>query len=83
MQGYGHIKTKAMRNFLEKEKDRVTGYSIEVESEKDENGRRIERVFIYTNSEEWCDDSGAGTFSGDSETKAIKFFYATVRPAGR
>lgn len=63
-------KTKAMIRFLEKEKGRVTGLSIEDDG-----------VFIYTNSNEWCDDSGSGTFRDDSETKAIKRFYERVQKA--
>ncbi len=46
---------------------RVVGLSIE------QNG-----VFIYTDSSLWCDDSGAGTFRGDSESKAINNFYDRV-----
>lgn len=60
-------KTKAMKAFLEKEKHRVVGLSIEVDG-----------VFIYTRSHEWCDDHGAGTFRADSETAAIKKFYERV-----
>jgi hypothetical protein len=60
-------KTKAMQSFLAKEKDRVTGLSIEDDG-----------VFIYTNSSQWCDDAGSGTFRGDTETKAIGAFYARV-----
>lgn len=60
-------KTKAMVRFLEKEKHRVVGLSIEPDG-----------VFIYTNSWEWCDDQGAGTFRADSETAAIKDFYDNV-----
>ena len=63
-------KTKAMRQFLAREKDRVVGLSIEDDG-----------VFIYTNSSEWCDDYGAGTFRADSETAAIKDFYANVQRA--
>lgn len=65
-------KTIAMATFLDKErrKGRVIGLSIEADG-----------VFIYTNSAEWCDDAGAGTFRGDSETQAIKLFYARVRRA--
>lgn len=62
-------KTKAMRRFLEKESHRVTGLSIESDG-----------VFIYTHSNQWCDDSGAGTFRGDSETAAIRRFYENVQP---
>lgn len=61
-------KTAAMRKFLEKEKYRIVGMTIEADG-----------VFIYTNSHEWCDDSGAGTFRGDSETAAIKRFYERVQ----
>lgn len=68
-------RTKAMQKFLEKEgpngTGRVVGLSIECDG-----------VFIYTNSDEWCDDSGAGTFRGDSETAAIRWFYEVVREAG-
>lgn len=63
-------KTQAMKNFLAKEKDRVVDLSIEDDG-----------VFIYTKSSEWCDDAGSGTFRGDTETKAIKNFYARVRRA--
>lgn len=60
-----------MRKFLQQEYNinhRVVGLSIE------EDG-----VFIYTNSWEWCDDAGSGTFRGDTETQAIKNFYARVQ----
>lgn len=63
-------KTKAMRRFLMKERERVTGLSIEPDG-----------VFIYTDSSQWCDDAGAGTFREDTETKAIKSFYERVRKA--
>lgn len=63
-------KTKAMAAFLKKEADRVVGLSIEPDG-----------VFIYTNSNEWCDDAGSGTFRGDSETAAIRAFYERVREA--
>ena len=62
-------KTQTMRRFLDKEADRVVGLSIEIDG-----------VFIYTNSHEWCDDNGSGTFRGDSETAAIRRFYERVRP---
>lgn len=64
-------RTKAMRLFLMKEQifnKRVVGLSIEDDG-----------VFIYTNSNEWCDDAGSGTFRGDTETQAIKNFYARIR----
>lgn len=65
-------KTKTMARFLEREKHRVVGLSIELP----------DGVFIYTNSWEWCDDAGSGTFRGDSETDAIRKFYDRVQPAG-
>lgn len=61
-------KTAMMTAFLEKEKQRIVGLSIEVDG-----------VFIYTRSHEWCDDAGSGTFRGDSETAAIRVFYDRVR----
>lgn len=65
-------KTQAMKAFLHKEAHRVTGFSIELP----------DGVFIYTDSTQWCDDSGSGTFRGDSETAAIKRFYERVQRAG-
>ena len=62
-------RTKAMRQFLKREAGRVTGLSIEPDG-----------VFIYTDSAQWCDDAGAGTFRADSETAAIKRFYEMVQP---
>lgn len=70
MRQFDNPKTKAMRVFLEKEKHRVTGLSIEDDG-----------VFIYTNSNEWCDGNGSGTFREDTETKAIAKFYSRVRKA--
>lgn len=67
---YDKHKTKSMTRFLEKESDRVVGLSIEPDG-----------VFIYTNSWEWCDDAGSGTFRGDTETQAIKRFYDRVQSA--
>lgn len=67
MPGFDRYKTKAMAAFLKKEAHRVVGLSIEDDG-----------VFIYTRSHEWCDDHGAGTFRGDSETAAIKRFYERV-----
>lgn len=61
-------RTQSMRRFLHREAGRVTGLSIEDDG-----------VFIYTNSVDWCDDAGAGTFRGDTETSAIANFYARVR----
>ena len=65
--------TAALYKFLDTEvnnRQRVTGLSIECDG-----------VFIYTDSSKWCDDAGAGTFRGDSETAAIKAFKDRVQPA--
>lgn len=68
---YDKPRTKAMQRFLLKEApERVTGLSIEPDG-----------VFIYTNSSEWCDDAGSGTFREDSETAAIRKFYERVQRA--
>lgn len=66
---FDHPKTKALQALIVKDA-RITGLSIEGDG-----------VFIYTNSAEWCDDNGAGTFRGDSETAAIRRFKSRVRPA--
>ncbi|QJA42996.1 hypothetical protein [Phaeobacter phage MD18] len=67
-------RTKAMLKFIEKEgpggTGRITGLSIEADG-----------VFIYTDSTQWCDDAGSGTFRGDSETAAIKVFKERGGPA--
>lgn len=49
---------------------RIVGYTIEPDG-----------CFIYTNSGEWCDESGSGTFSGGSVSEAIRRFKRSVRPA--
>lgn len=71
---FDNPKTKAMRAFLAKEgpggTGRVVGLSIEPDG-----------VFIYTDSAQWCDDAGAGTFRADSETAAIAAFKARIQPA--
>lgn len=36
-------------------------------------------VFIYTDSAEWADDAGSGTFRGDTEAAAIRRFKSRVR----
>lgn len=69
-------KTKAMAAFLEKEKDRVVGLSIEWCCHMNKP-----QIWIYTNSWEWCRDDGAGGFWAHSETAAIKKFYDEVKPA--
>lgn len=63
-------KTQAMRRFLVRERARVVDLSIEPDG-----------VFIYTDSSRWCDDAGAGTFRGDSETQAIARFYDRIQKA--
>jgi hypothetical protein len=65
--------TATLYAFLDKEANnrrRVTGLSIEPDG-----------VFIYTDSSKWCDDAGAGTFRGDSETAAIRRFNEMVQAA--
>lgn len=66
----GTIKTKALRDFIAANSVRLKGISIEPDG-----------VFIYTDSSLWCDDAGAGTFRGDTETQAIKRFYSQVQQA--
>jgi len=63
--------TKAMAAFIAKEGPTGTGRVIGLSIEPD-------GVFIYTESAEWCDDSGAGSFRADSETAAIRKFYERV-----
>ena len=61
-------KTKTLRDAL---KDpRIVGVSIEADG-----------VFIYTNSAEWCDEYGSGTFRADTETAAVRKFKQNVRRA--
>ncbi len=59
--------TQAMRNFLEKEAYRVTGFEVSDDS-----------FWLYTESSEWCDDHGASGFRASSETAVIKYFYDRV-----
>jgi hypothetical protein len=63
-------KTKALRDFMKANAHRVTDLAIESDG-----------VWIYTDPLEWCDEHGAGTFRGDSESAAIRRFRDTVRPA--
>ena len=58
-------------DFLKKEEKRVTSYSIESDG-----------IFIYTDSSNWCDCHGSGTFRGDTPKEAIANFYKRVRKAG-
>ena len=59
--------TQGLLDLIARDK-RITGYSIEADG-----------VFIYTDSSEWSDDSGAGTFRGDNATEAMKRFKERVR----
>ena len=63
-------KTKALAKLI-KTDPRIMGMSIELP----------DGVFIYTDSAEWCDDAGAGTFRGDSETDAIRKYRARIQRA--
>lgn len=63
-------KTKTLREALND--PRIVGLSIEADG-----------VFIYTNSAEWCDAYGAGTFRADTETAAVRKFKSEVRKAKR
>lgn len=62
-------RTKTLRRLVERD-PRVVGFTIEGDG-----------VFIYTNSSEWCDDAGSGTFRGDSETDAVRRFRERVQRA--
>lgn len=64
-------KTQAMRNFIEKEGPNGTGRLIGLSIEHD-------GVWLYTESHKWCDDHGAGSFRGDSETGAIAAFKSRI-----
>lgn len=72
MKSFDNPQTAAMKKFLEKEgptgTGRVVGLSIEGDG-----------VFIYTESAKWDDGGGAGTFRGDTETKAIALFKELVQ----
>lgn len=60
------IRTKALRRLVESD-HRIEAFTIEDDG-----------VFIYTNTAEWDDGNGAGTFRGDSETAAVRYFLRTV-----
>ena len=60
---------KRLRSLIEKD-ERIVAYTIEPDG-----------CFIYTNSDEWCDDAGAGTFRGDTVTEAIKEYKTYVQCA--
>lgn len=59
---------KKLRALIEKDV-RIVAFTIE------EDG-----VFIYTRSNEWCDDSGSGTFRGETVSEAIRKFKDRVMP---
>lgn len=62
----GVVKTKTLARLIESD-SRLVGVSIEDDG-----------VFLYTESTEWCDDSGSGTFRGDTETAAKYAFLGRV-----
>lgn len=62
-------KTKTLRRLIEQD-ERIVAFTVEPDG-----------VFIYTNSDEWCDDAGAGTWREDTETAVVKSFLSTVRKA--
>lgn len=66
----GRTSYKTFADLVEKD-HRIIGFSDETDSDG---------FFIYTNSSEWCDDSGAGTFRGDTVTEAIKAYKKRVQP---
>lgn len=57
---------KTLRALIEKD-DRIVAFTIEPDG-----------VFIYTDSSEWDDGEGCGTFRGDTVTAAIKRYKANV-----
>lgn len=59
-------KTKTLRKLLETD-DRIVGFTKEPDG-----------TFIYTNSREWDDGNGAGTFREDTETAAVKKYKERV-----
>lgn len=69
----GTVTTQALADFIRREGPEGTGRVVDVSLEGEDG------VFIYTRSAEWCDDSGAGTFRGDSETGAIARFRNQVQ----
>lgn len=58
-----------LRRLVEKDL-RIVAFSIEPDG-----------CFIYTNSDQWCDGHGSGTFRGDTVTQAIRKFKKTVQEA--
>jgi hypothetical protein len=59
---------KKLRALIEKD-SRIVAFTVEADG-----------VFIYTRSAEWCDDSGSGTFRGDTVSEAIRRFKDCVMP---
>ncbi len=74
MNAFDTPRTKTLRDLIEREGPNGTGRIVGLSIEGD-------GVFIYTNSWEWCDDSGSGTFRGDSETAAVRRFRSEVQRA--
>src|SRR5690606_5275927 len=74
MNAFDTPRTKTLRDLIEREGPNGTGRIVGLSIEGD-------GVFIYTNSAQWCDDSGSGTFRGDSETAAVRRFRSEVRRA--
>lgn len=58
---------KALRALILRD-ERIVGYTIEPDG-----------CFIYTDSREWCDDAGAGTFSGRTVGEAMRRYRECVR----
>ena len=58
-----------LRRLIEKD-ERIVAFTIEPDG-----------VFIYTNSNEWCNDDGAGTFRADTVREAIADYKMNVRKA--
>lgn len=67
----GSTRYKTFADLVEKD-HRITDFSDETD---------LDGFFIYTNSSEWSDDAGSGTFRGDTVTEAIKKFKARVQPS--
>jgi hypothetical protein len=63
----GRVKTKAMAALIESD-----ARIIDI-SDEGEDG-----FFIYTRTAEWDDGNGSGTFRGDNETAAIRWFKGNV-----
>jgi hypothetical protein len=64
-------KSKTLKNLIEKEGPNGTGRIIGLSIEDD-------GVFIYTNSADWDDGNGSGTFRADTECGAVNRFKSNV-----